>query len=113
MQYAVIKSGGKQYRVSPGSIIEVDRIDQKEGPIEFADVLLHVDEKDVQIGMPHVEGVTVTGKILEHFKDEKIRVARFKAKSRYRQVYGHRSHLTKIVIDKIQKSVKSTKSATK
>lgn len=113
MQYAVIKSGGKQYRVSPGTIIEVDRIDQKDGEIEFGEILLHVNEDDVKIGAPFVSGVSVTGKIVEHFKDEKVRVARFKAKSRYRQVYGHRSHMTRIQIDKIQSGVKSAKSATK
>jgi len=113
MQYAVIKSGGKQYRVSPGTVIEVDRIDQKEGAIEFNEVLLSVNDDDVQIGTPLLSGVSVSGKIIEHFKDEKVRVARFKAKSRYRQVYGHRSHLTKVQIDKIQNGVKSPRAGTK
>lgn len=113
MQYAVITSGGKQYRVSPGTIIEVDRIDQKDGVIEFGEVLLHVNDEDVKIGTPHISGISVTGKIVEHYKGEKVRVARYKAKSRYRQVYGHRSALTRVLIEKIQNGVKSTKSATK
>ena len=112
MQYAVVKSGGKQYRVSPGDVIEVDRLPQEGGDVEFNNVLLHVDGEKIQIGTPMLDGVTVVGKIVEHFKDEKVRVARFKAKSRYRQVYGHRSHLTKVQIEKISGSVKSTKSGT-
>lgn len=113
MQYAVIKSGGKQYRVSPGTVIEVDKIDQKDGAIEFTEVLLHVNDDDVTIGAPFVSGVSVSGQIVDHFKADKVRVARFKAKSRYRQVYGHRSHMTRVQIDKIQSGVKTSRSATK
>ncbi|MFZ5366427.1 MAG: 50S ribosomal protein L21 [Patescibacteria group bacterium] len=103
MKYAVVKIGGSQYKVSEGDEIEVLRLPQKEGEeIEFPEVLLLVSEAGVKIGQPQVSGVTVKAKILSHFKAEKIRVARFKAKSRYRKVKGFRAALTRIRIEKIE-----------
>lgn len=102
MKYAIIESGGKQYKVSEGNIVEVDKLDVKAGnTYNFEKVLLYNADGECQIGKPRVEGVSVSGKILEHFKGDKIRVAKFKAKSRYRRVHGHRSLLTKIQIEKI------------
>lgn len=100
--YAVIKANGKQYRVAEGEIVTIDKIEGKEGDkIDFPEVLLVVDGEKVQIGQPTVTGVKVTAKILAQFKGEKIRVARFKAKVRYRRVKGFRPLLTKIQIEKI------------
>ncbi len=102
MEYAVVKIGGSQYKVKEGDELEVDRLPQKEGEeIEFPEVLLVVSDGEVKIGQPQVLGTTVKAKILSHFKGEKIRVARFKAKSRYRKVRGFRPYLTKIKIEKI------------
>ncbi len=102
MQYAVIKTGGKQYKVSEGSEIEVDKIDGELGTeIKFDNVLLVADGDVFQVGQPQVEGVHVQAKVMEHKKGKKIRVAKFKAKARYRKVTGHRQHLTKLQITKI------------
>lgn len=102
MKYAVIKSGGKQYRVCEGDIIEVDRlstIDKKN--IIFSEVLLLVNDGQIKIGTPFTSDVKVMGKILDHLKGKKIRVAKFKAKARYRRVAGFRPSLTRVQIEKI------------
>lgn len=112
MQYAVVKIGGSQYKVEEGEEIQVSRLPLEEGKeVEFSDVLLVVDGDVVQVGQPLVEKVKIKAKVLAQEKGEKIRVARFKAKSRYRKVRGFRASLTKIKIEKIvttktQKTVK-------
>ena len=117
MKYAVIKTGGKQYRVSEGDIIEVDKLEVKEDQVVFDNVLLLVTEDSVQIGKPFTLDAKVKGKLLEQKKGEKIRVAKFKSKVRYRRVAGFRAMLSKIQIEKIEsakikesaKSVKEVK----
>lgn len=106
MDYAVVKIGGKQYKVALGDVIDVDRIaDLKpKDKIEFSDVLLLVSGKDVILGKPLVSKAKALGTVIEHVKGEKIRVAKFKAKVRYRRVMGHRQKLTRIKIDGIKKS---------
>lgn len=102
MRYAVIKTGGKQYKVSEGEALLIEKIDGKEGEaVVFDEVLLLADEKKVKIGQPLVKGAKVKGTILSQVKGEKIRVAKFKSKSRYRRVKGHRQQLTKVQITKI------------
>jgi len=104
MKYAVIKTGGKQYRASEGEEFEIEKLEGKEGDkIDFDEVLLVVDGEKVEIGAPKVEGAKVLAEIVEQKKGEKIRVAKFKAKSRYRRVQGHRQLLTKIRILEIKK----------
>ena len=108
MEYAVIKTGGKQYKVSKDNIIEVERLDIKPGEnLTFEDVLLHVVDGTSKIGKPKVEGVTVKATVLEHIKGEKLRISKFKAKSKYRRVTGHRQYLTRIKILDILTSVKN------
>jgi len=105
MKYAVIEIKGNQHKVAEGEEIEVDKIEGDKGKkLSFERVLLVVNEKKRQIGTPLVKGVKVTAEILDQFKGKKIRVATFKAKSRYRRVIGHRSQLTKIKIGKITAS---------
>ncbi len=102
MKYAVIKTGGKQYRVSEGDELFIEKIEIEEGKsFAFDQVLLLVDEKKVEVGQPLVKGAKVKVKILAQVRGEKIRVAKFRAKSRYRKVKGHRQRLTKIKIEKI------------
>lgn len=99
MKYAVVKIGGKQYKVSEGDEIEIEKIDTPEGKsITFDEVLLLVDGKRVKVGRPKVVGVKIKAKVTSHFKGEKIRVATYKAKSRYRRVKGHRQQLTRVKI---------------
>ncbi len=100
MNYAVIKTGGKQYKVAEGDVIEVENLSAKEGKITFDEVLLVVTDKGVKIGKPKVES-KVTGKILENRKGDKTRVAKFKSKVRYRRVTGFRPQVSIVQIEKI------------
>jgi len=102
MNYAVIKTGGKQYRVSEGDILEVDRLkEEKNGKVVFDDVLLLVRDEIVAIGKPTISGEKVEAKVLDNIRGEKIRVSKFKSKVRYRKVTGFRASLSRIQIDKI------------
>jgi len=102
---AVIKTGGKQYKVKKGDKIKVEKLDEKEGKsIKLKDVLLIADEKgkDVKIGTPNVSGATVEAKVLEHGKAKKVRVIKYKRKIRYRKEYGHRQPFTQLEITSIK-----------
>lgn len=100
--YAIVESGGKQYRVAPGDVIEVDRLDAKEGgAIELDRVLLVAEGKKVKVGTPVVEGARVTADVVNEFKDKKITVFKYKSKTRYRRKKGHRQIYTKIAIKEI------------
>jgi large subunit ribosomal protein L21 len=107
MEYAIIRTGGKQYKIAKDSIIEVEKLGYKTGEnFEFEDVLLHVVNDKVRIGKPMITGTKIKATVLEHFKGEKLRVARFKAKVKYRKVTGHRQSLTKVKILDILTGVK-------
>lgn len=107
MKYAIIAEGGKQYRVMPGDILEIDRITTKpEDTYTFTDVLLYVDGANRLIGAPRLDQVTITAKVLEHKKLRKVRVAKFKAKARYRRVSGYRASVTRVQVGDI--SVKNS-----
>lgn len=111
MKYAVVTSGGKQYKVSEGATIVVDRLpEEANAAYTFPEVLLFVGD-EVKIGTPTLADVSVSGKILEHTKGEKIRVSKFKAKAKYRRVTGFRASLTKVQIESI--SAKGEKKETK
>lgn len=97
-----MKTGGKQYKVSEGQILEIERIDKKpKEKIEFSELLLMVDSGEIKLGQPLVNGIRVEAEVLDQIKGPKIRVAKFKAKARYRLVRGHRQHLTRVKIEKI------------
>jgi large subunit ribosomal protein L21 len=101
MNYAVIKTGGKQYKVSAGDVIEIDRISGKDGKISFEEVLLLVNDGKVKVGKPFIAGEKVEGKILEDIRGVKVRVSKFKSKVRYRRTTGFRAALTRVQIEKI------------
>ena len=102
MRYAVIRIGDKQYKVAEGDDLLVEKIDEKEGKsIVFDKVLLLLDSKKIKVGQPLVSKAYVKAKIITQLKSPKIRVAKFRAKSRYRKVKGHRQLLTKLKIIKI------------
>lgn len=95
---AVIKTGGKQYIVKEGSRLKVEKLEAKEGDtIKLSEVLL-AGEK---IGSPLVEGASVEAKVLKQARHDKIRVVKFKAKSRYTRTRGHRQHYTELLVEKI------------
>lgn len=103
MKYAVIKTGGKQYRVSEGESFEVDKLPfDKNKDVIFEEVLLLADDKEVKIGKPFIKGAKVKGVILDQKKGEKIRVSKFKSKVRYRRVMGFRPQISVVRIEKIE-----------
>lgn len=96
---AVIKTGGKQYKVAPGDKILVEKIEGKEGDsITFPEVLLLEKDKKVEIGKPMLKDAKVTGKILGQEKGDKIIIFKYKPKKRFQQKKGHRQMLTQIEI---------------
>jgi len=101
MKYAIIKTGGKQYKVTEGDILDIDRLPQEEGQVVFDQVLLLVTDSGVKIGKPTVAGEKVEAKVLGSIKGVKVRVSKFKSKVRYRRVSGFRASLTKVQIEKI------------
>ncbi|KND50981.1 MAG: ribosomal protein L21 [Parcubacteria bacterium C7867-007] len=107
MQYAVIKTGGKQYVVAPGAVITIEKlargpVDTKKGDsIVFDQVLLTDDGKTTNVGAPLVKGATVTGTVSVVGRAKKIDVVKYKAKSRYLKRRGHRQPHVKVKIDSI------------
>lgn len=101
--FAVIKTGGKQYVVREGEEIKVETLDNEPGASVELQVLLVADDDgtEVAVGKPQVTDKTVLAQVMEHGRDEKKRVVKFKAKSRYRRHTSHRQPFTKIKIGKI------------
>lgn len=103
MAYAIIATGGKQYRVSEGDEVLVEKLDIAEGEkVVFDQVLAVIKKGELVVGTPMVSGAKVTGKVVEHGKGDKILVFKYKAKSNYRRRQGHRQPFTKVVIEKIK-----------
>ena len=97
--YAVIKTGGKQYRVSEGNILEIEKISGNQGDVvSFDDVLMVSKSGDIKVGTPVVEGAKVTGEIVTQTKGPKITVFKMKRRKGYRKKTGHRQQLTVLKI---------------
>ena len=109
MEFAVIKTGGKQYVVTPGDVVTIEKLgarsatqDLKKGDaVTFSDVLLTDNGKDTTIGAPTLSGVSVSGTVQVIGRAKKIEVVKYKAKSRYLKRRGHRQPYIKVKIDKI------------
>jgi large subunit ribosomal protein L21 len=100
--YAVIMSGGKQYCVSEGEVVRVEKLEAESGaPVEFKDVLLIKTDEKTYIGKPLVEGASVQGVLQSQAKDETILVFKYKAKKQYRRTRGHRQQHSEVRIEKI------------
>jgi large subunit ribosomal protein L21 len=100
--YAVVRTGGKQYRVAAGDIVEVEKLDGAIGDvISLADVLLVANGDAVNVGQPNVDGVTVSAKITGQYRGNKIQVFRYRPKKRIRVRKGHRQYLTRLEIQSI------------
>ncbi|WP_077368068.1 50S ribosomal protein L21 [Anaerosalibacter sp. Marseille-P3206] len=100
--YAVIETGGKQYRVQEGDTIFVEKLNHSEGEkVAFDKVLFVSKENDVVVGKPYVEGAKVEGTVLEQGKGKKVVVFRYKSKKDYRKKQGHRQPYTKVKVEKI------------
>jgi large subunit ribosomal protein L21 len=101
--YAVVRTGGKQYRVEEGHTIDVERLGAAEGErVELSDVLLLADGADVKVGTPTVPGVKVVAEVVGHGRGEKIAVFKYKSKTRHRAKTGHRQPYTRLTIREIQ-----------
>ncbi|MBM3284325.1 MAG: 50S ribosomal protein L21 [Candidatus Aminicenantes bacterium] len=100
--FAIIKTGGKQYRVQEGDVLDVEKLPAEANQkFHFSQVLLIEDEKDTLIGTPFVEKALVRAEVLEIFKDEKILVFKKKRRKQYRRTRGHRQQLTRVKIERI------------
>ena len=102
MSFAIIETGGKQYKVSTSKILEIEKLDAKKGEtIKFKNVLLLNDNKNTEIGNPSIEGATVEAKLLDNVKDRTILVFHKRRRKNSRKKNGHRQHHSKIQITKI------------
>ena len=102
MSFAIIETGGKQYKVSASNILKVEKLNIVKGKkVEFKKVLLVNDDKNTEVGNPTVEGALVEGLVLDNIKDRKILVFKKRRRQNSRKRYGHRQHLSKIQITKI------------
>lgn len=110
--YAVIKTGGKQYRVAPGQKLKVEKIDGDEGAsVDFDQVLMVSDGSQVTVGDPLVAGGNVSANIVGHGRHKKIEIIKFKRRQHYRRQAGHRQHYTEIEITGIGDQSASTDSS--
>ncbi len=101
--FAVIKTGGKQYLVSPGDKIKIEKINKEEGEeVIFDNVLLLEKQRKLEIGTPKVKGAKVIGKVLKQEKGKKVIIFKYKPKKRYKVKKGHRQPFTEVEITKIE-----------
>jgi len=102
MKFAVIETGGKQYKVSAGQKIKVEKLNAQAGENFVFDKVLLVSEGDkTEVGTPHIDGAKVEAKVLKNSRDKKKIVFRYHSKTRYRKKKGHRQHFSEIEIIKI------------
>ena len=100
--YAVIRSGGKQYKVKPNQLLDVERLPADVGAVvELSDVLMVADGDDVTVGQPRVTGARVVAEVMEHGRGPKLIVFKYKNKTRYRKKTGHRQAYTRLAIRQI------------
>ncbi|AHD06601.1 50S ribosomal protein L21 [Paenibacillus larvae] len=101
--YAIIETGGKQYKVQEGDVLLIEKLEVNEGDVVTFDRVLAVSKEDgLVLGAPVVDGAAVSAKVEKQGKSRKILVYKYKAKKNYRRKQGHRQPYTKVVIDKIQ-----------
>ncbi len=101
--YALIETGGKQYRVEKDQVLSVEKLPQEEGEsITFEKVLLVNQDGEVKIGTPYVQGAKVTGKVVKHGRGKKIIVFKYKPKKNYKRKKGHRQPFTQVLIENIE-----------
>ena len=102
MKFAVIETGGKQYLVSAGDKIQVEKlVGDKDAVIKFDKVLATFDDKTYTLGNPYLDKGLVEAKVLKQGRGKKIEILKYKAKSKYRRKQGHRQHFTELEITKV------------
>ncbi len=101
--YAVIATGGKQYRVAKGDTLQIEKLDDEAGSsVEFDQVLLIADSTSANIGTPYINGAKVTAEIVNQAKGEKINIIKFRRRKHYMRKQGHRQYITEVKIKDIQ-----------
>jgi len=101
--YAIVKTGGKQYRVEEGQVLRVERLEAGSGEsVTLDEVLLVATDQETRVGSPRVAGASVSGKVLEHGRGAKVRVFHYKKRKHFRKTRGHRQDFTALKIEKIQ-----------
>ena len=101
--YAIMETGGKQYRVEPGNIIKVEKLPgSKDDEVLFDKVLFVSDKEKIELGHPFIKNVKVRGKILNQGRGKKVVVFKFKRRKRYHKKRGHRQYLTTVKIENIE-----------
>ena len=101
--YAIVETGGKQYRVEPGDIITVERLPgSKDDEVLFDKVLLISDKEKIELGHPFIKDAKVKGKILNQGRSKKVVVFKFRRRKRYHKKRGHRQYLTTVKIENIE-----------
>ena len=112
MAYAIIKTGGRQYRVAEGDTIDVDLLAGEAGvKTIFSDVLLHADGEELTHGSPLISGASVAGEIVEQRKDKKVIAFKYRRRKGYHRTVGHRRKLTRVKITGISLGAKAKKTA--
>ena len=100
--YAIIKTGGKQYKVEEGKFIDIEKLPQDiEQEVEFNEVLMVSNGDDVKLGSPNLENAKVVGKVLKQDKEKKVIIYKMRPKKHYRRKNGHRQPFTRVLIEKI------------
>jgi large subunit ribosomal protein L21 len=101
--YAIIVTGGKQFRVTPGEVVRVPTLVQKKAgdSVEFTEVLAAADDQGVRLGAPLVDGARVTGTVVQNGRGAKVIVFKFKRRKHYKRKQGHRQGFTAVLIDAI------------
>ena len=108
MDYAVIRTGGKQYRVSPGDVVRIEKLDAAPGTdVEFNDVLMTSHDGKLALGTPNVSGARVTGQVVAQGRAKKILVFKKKRRKNYRRHQGHRQYLTTVRVTGIDTGARS------
>lgn len=101
--YAIVETGGKQYRVSQGDVLRVEKLAAGEGEVvELDKVLLISDDNGVKVGNPYIDGAKVTVKVQGHGRGRKVIVFKYRPKKNYRRKHGHRQPYTEVVVENIQ-----------
>ena len=109
-KFAVIKTGGKQYKVSEGDKVKIEKLSKKEGSVfNFDQVLLYADDGGVDVGTPILKSVKVSGKVLEQGKAQKVIIFKYKKRKRYSKKKGHRQPYTLVEITSIKKTSSTIK----
>ena len=99
---AIFESGGKQYLVTKGTVVQVEKLEVEEGKtVTFDKVLFTSSGTDANVGKPYVTGATVQAKVLEQGRGNKVHILKYRPKSKYRRKQGHRQHFTEVEITKI------------